>query len=230
MPSYLLDFCPRTTVYVSSYYWTHTTICAYFSRYLGPLLPPPQVPSYSAYCYMCPRTTIYVSSHTIYVSSYYYICILLPQIWQDPLTLHTAICVSLHYYICVLSYYICVLILLYMHTAPTIYAYCSLRYGKTLCQHRTHPRETLHTAICVSSYYYICVLILLYMHTAPADMARPSTSTGPVHAHRRAADQGAQARGDAAGITPYVSICQHTSAYVSIRQHTSRRSGSISAR
>jgi hypothetical protein len=58
------------------------------------------------------------------------------------------------------------------------------------------------------------------MHTASAGMARPSTSTGPVHANRRAADQGAQARGDAAGITPYVSIRQHTSAYVSIRQHT----------
>ena len=106
----------------------HTTTYAYFSRYFGPLLPPPQVPSYSAYCYMCPRTTI------------------------------------------------CVLIL--------------------------------------------CVYTLLYMHTAPAGMARPSASTGPVHANRRAADQGAQARGDAAGITPYVSICQHTSAYISIRQHT----------
>jgi hypothetical protein len=194
----------------------HTTIYAYFSRYLGPLLPPPQVPSYSAYCY-----------------------------------------VSSHYYICVLSYYICVLILLQMHTAPAdmarpsysaycymcvlvlldmcphtaIYAYCSRRYGKTLllCILLYVSSNT----ICVSSYYYICILLPLYMHTAPLGMARPSASTGHNHANRRAADQGAQARGDAAGITPYVSICsirQHMSAYVSIRQHTSRRSGSLSAR
>jgi hypothetical protein len=91
--------------------------------------------------YMCHHTTIYVSS-------YYYICVLiLPKCvlillyvcLHTTMCPHTAICVSsyycvpTYYYMCILTL-ICVLILLYM--CPHILLY-------------------------VSSYCHICVLILL---------------------------------------------------------------------
>ncbi len=89
-------------------------------------------------------SAMYVSSYSIYVSSYYYICVLI------------LLYVSSYYHIYVLIllyvssyYYICVLILLYM------------------CPHARRVRGEsrrssyyTHTTIYVSSYYYICVLIL----------------------------------------------------------------------
>ncbi len=102
---------------------------------------------------MCPHTTTYVSSYyyicvlvllhmcphtTTYVSSDYNICVLILQ----HMCLHTTICVLILQYMCPHTT-ICVLILLYM------------------CP---------HTSIYVSSYYYICVLVLLYVC--------PHTTTG----------------------------------------------------
>jgi hypothetical protein len=106
------------------------------------------------YCYkcvlitrcMCPHTTMYVSSQH-YVSSYYYICVLILLYLSSYYYIcpHTTICVSSYYYICVL-------ILLYVcpQTLPIL-----------------SPTQTLLvracTAIYVSSNYYIRVHILLYV-------------------------------------------------------------------
>jgi uncharacterized membrane protein len=86
--------------------------------------------------YMCPHTMIYSSQMrldtTIYVSSYYSICVLI------------LLYVSAYYYICVRihvsSYYcICVLILLYMCPHTTIYV---SSYLHTDCDGWGFPRAT----------------------------------------------------------------------------------------
>jgi hypothetical protein len=99
----LLYVCPRTTVYVSSYYYIrpHTSVCFHTTIYVS---------SYYYICvlillYMCPHTTVcvlillYMCPHTIiYVSSYYYICVLI-LLYMCP---RTTIYVSSYYYMCVL--------------------------------------------------------------------------------------------------------------------------------
>jgi hypothetical protein len=153
--------CPHTTKYVSLYYY----ICVLILLY------------------MCPHTLTAIvnhRSHTIYVLSYY--CIY-------P---HTTIYVSSysqgdsespH------SYYICVLILLYMcpHTTicVLILLYMCPHTLRAIVNHRIHTIYVFsyncicvlillcmcpHTTISVSSYYYMCPHILLYMcpHTLRA--------------------------------------------------------------
>jgi hypothetical protein len=107
---------------------------------------------YKGLHYMCPHTTIYVSSFcmcvqgfALYVSSYYYMCVLIP-LYMCP---HTTIYVYSYYYICphttiyVSTYcYICVLIPLYMCPHTTIHMSIPLY----MC-----PSTTIH----MSSYYYI---------------------------------------------------------------------------
>jgi hypothetical protein len=85
--------CPRTTIYVSAYYYTCVVIllCVRILLYLCPHTTI-HVSSYYYICvrillhmclmlYMCPHTTIYVRillricPHTTYVSSYYYTCL-----------------------------------------------------------------------------------------------------------------------------------------------------------
>ena len=106
---------------------------------------------------MCPHATIYVSSC-------YYICVLI-LLYMCP---HTTICVLILLYMCPQTS-ICVLILLNMcpHTTgrgrarfllPCRPARASRR-GVCMCVHA----NSLLPRCYVSSYYYVCVLILLYM-------------------------------------------------------------------
>ncbi len=101
------------------------------------------------------RHAILLLCTTIYVSSYYYMC------------LHTTINVSSYYYICVrillhvsAYYYKCVLILLCMCPHTTIYV-SSYYYISVRSFFRATPSH-------VSSCCHTCALILLYMcpHTA----------------------------------------------------------------
>jgi hypothetical protein len=99
---------------------------------------------------------------TIYVSSHYYICVLILLHPRQEGSGTRCICVRILLYMCPHTtiyvssfYYICVLILLYMCPHTTIYAssYCYIRA----------PGAVVASAVYVSAYYYICVLILLYM-------------------------------------------------------------------
>ena len=111
---------------------------------------------------MCPHTTTYVSSSyyicvlmlvymstTIYVSSYYYMC---------P---HTTLYVSS-------SYYICVLMLLYLSDTATLntnmHFYNKQHLIVTIPAKSSPLREICNILlICVLILLYICVLILPYM-------------------------------------------------------------------
>ena len=92
-----------------------------------------------------PRVT---GNITEYVSSYYYICVLI-LLYMCP---HTTICVSSYYYICVL-------ILLHVSSFYYVSSYSSYYYMCVLILLCISP----HTTIYLSSFYYICVLMLLYM-------------------------------------------------------------------
>ena len=128
---------------------------------------------------------------TIYVSSCYYICVLIQSaIYACPIFFALYYCVSSYYNICVLillcphttiyassCYYMCpttmcVLILPYVspHTTHCICAFILLN----MCPHTTMCVCILlnvssyyylcsHTTICVSSYYSVSLLILLYL-------------------------------------------------------------------
>jgi hypothetical protein len=104
------------------------------------------------YCYMCPHTTIYVSS-------YYYICVLILLYMCPHMCPHTTIYVSSYYYMCPRTTkqagpvdlptnenYICVLILLYMCPRTTKQAG---PVDLPTNENYTCP----HTTIYVSSYY-----------------------------------------------------------------------------
>jgi hypothetical protein len=68
----------------------------------------------SYYLYMCPHSTA-----CIYVSSYYSCCVsLIVAVHMCP---HTTMCATT---ICVLIYYMCVLILLYIYTRVLVYYIC----------------------------------------------------------------------------------------------------------
>jgi hypothetical protein len=119
---------------------------------------------------MCPHATIRVSSY--YVSSCYYICVLM-LLYMCP---HTTIHVSSYYYICALIH-LCVLILLYMCPHTPIYV-SSFYY---ICPHTIYmllyvssylSQLRCSSVAAVSSYYCICVLILLFMcpHTYHTSM------------------------------------------------------------
>jgi hypothetical protein len=141
--------CPRTAIYVSSYYYNYavgTKKTLFFS------LVPTVQPLSLVHHYICVLILLYVSSYyyifvliLLYVSSYYYICVLI-LLYMCP---HTSIYVSSYCYtrccpagtkqnapLSLVHHYICVLILVYM------------------CP---------HTTICVSSKYYMCVLIVVYV-------------------------------------------------------------------
>ena len=124
----------------------------------------------SSYYYICVFILLYMCSHTaIYVSSYYYICVL-----RGCSSLNSAsavyMCVLTVVYLTNICYYICVLILLYMclhtticvsHTAIYVSSYCYMCPHTTTCV-LILLYMCLHSTIYASSYYYICVLILIY--------------------------------------------------------------------
>jgi hypothetical protein len=106
----LLDVCPHTTRYVSSYYYMcpHTSIYARsFER--AHTVCPHTIIYVSSYYYICVLILLYTTCVLIlqYVSSYYYMCH------------HTNICVLILLHVSA-YYYICVLILLYMCPHTTI--------------------------------------------------------------------------------------------------------------
>jgi hypothetical protein len=117
--------------------------------------------------YMCPHTTKCVLI-LLYVSSYYYICVLIllhmcPHRLQGQRV--RELYVSSYYYMCPHTTTICVLILLHMcpHTTTYVSSYyyiCVLiGFKDSVSENYTFVLILLY----VSSYYYICVLILLHM-------------------------------------------------------------------
>ena len=102
---------------------------------------------------MCPHTTTYIGhpyTHIVVwdVSSYYYICVLIP-LYMCP---HATIHVSSYYYTCVL-----IPLCMCPHTPIYVQSLgAALFLAFYLCPHT-------HTCAVYVSSYYICVLILLYM-------------------------------------------------------------------
>ena len=120
--SILLHVCPRTTIYMSSYYYIYVLILL---------------------C-VCPHTTIYMSS-------YYYRCVL---ILLYTCVLDTTTCVLVLLYVC--SYYCTRDLMQQLQQRGATAATAPLRQAcrTTVC---------VHTTVHVTSYYYICVRILLHM-------------------------------------------------------------------
>jgi hypothetical protein len=121
----------------------------------------------SSYYYMCPHTTIYVSS-------YYCICVLIRTSLSAPEGPHsdqTTVYVSSYYYICVLilqyvsSYYcMCPHTTIYVSLCPHQDSLERSRFGRFMIRNQvSYYYYMCHTTIYVSSYYYICVLILLHV-------------------------------------------------------------------
>jgi hypothetical protein len=144
LPIYILMYtCPHTTICVSSY----TLLCVIIRLYMCPhttvcvlILMSCVLIDVSSYYYMCPPTAQYVSSYC-YMSSYYYVCVLI-LLYMCP---HTNVCASSCCYVCPLDT-ICVLILLYK------------------CPHTSICVLLLYvSAYHLSSYCYICALLLLYV-------------------------------------------------------------------
>ena len=118
----LLYVCPHTAicVLILLYMCPHTAMCVLILLYICPH-------TVSSYCYMCVLILLYVCPDTtICVSWYCYVCphtttCVLTLRYMCP---HTTIYVSSYYYICVLNttiyvpshYYICVLVILKLGT------------------------------------------------------------------------------------------------------------------
>ncbi len=92
--------------------------------------------------------------HTIYVSSYYYICVLIYVLYSQA-AIHRAS-----------SYYICVLILLYLCPHTTIFV-SSGEYNGAIAQFRlVRDKEKIRYELMrsvLTLLYYVCDLILPYM-------------------------------------------------------------------
>ena len=151
--------CPHTTIYPDYYIcvlilrWTHSAVCVSPYCYIRILLQTSicvLILYVSSYYYMCVLILLYMCPNTtIYVSSYYYIRVPI-LINMCP---HTTIYVSSCYYIS------SVLILLYKQVHVSLDAYDTAASVCVLILLYMCP----NTAIYLSSYYYICVLILLYI-------------------------------------------------------------------
>jgi hypothetical protein len=175
----LLYMCPRTAVYVSSYYYTAVYVSSYgcicvLIHYWATLLNAyaNSIFAYTTVC-MCPRTAVYVRSYTTgrrnactlvvciysrgsttFVSSYYYIRVL----------------IQLH--MCHHSFFLfrClfrlppVLVLHLKRFSKSAFSRGKLNTGPfvrlCMCPHTAMYVSSYHF---VSSFYYICVHILLYM-------------------------------------------------------------------
>jgi hypothetical protein len=116
---------------------------------------------------MCPHTSIYVSSY-LYVSSYPYMCVIIP-LYMCPHTSHTA-CVLIPLYICprtsiyVSSYlYICFLISPYSYLMPLcVFIHLYVSSYLYMCPHTSIYVSYLymcpHTSIYVPSYHYTSII------------------------------------------------------------------------
>jgi hypothetical protein len=144
-------------IYVSSYCCicvsSYSCICVLFFS-----LPPKNIDDFEAEvevhaCYICVLVLLYVWPTTKYVSSYYYMCVLIPH-YMCP---HTTLCVSAYYYLCVL-------IPLYMCPHTTLYVssfyYICVLILLCMCLHTTiHVAAYHYMFVCLHTNIYICVLI-----------------------------------------------------------------------
>ncbi len=157
--------CPHGMCVCSYYYYTTTTNVCSSCYYIRVLIP--------ARCDRIPELCAHIHTHamdyyilhmcahpaTIYVSSYYYICV-------EAMQTHTHTCDVRLYttYVCSSCYYICVLILLYLCPHATIYVssyycICVLILLLYMCPHTSGSCATpeLQRAAGCCTYIYVFI-------------------------------------------------------------------------
>jgi hypothetical protein len=178
VPSYF-RVCPQDDI---KYKTEVSTMCPHTTVYVSDIKYKTEVST------MCLHTTVYVSSGRYqiqnrgiyYVSSYYYICVLILHVSLyycivvlvlPHMCPHTTTYVSsCYYYICPHTAYILILLRMCLHTTIlcVVILLCMCPHT-TICVlilsicSRTIIIHASHTTVHVSSYYYTCVLILLHV-------------------------------------------------------------------